>query len=207
MSELDLSAVLTAAGRGDQTAWRVLVAEYGRRVYGLLVQQCGDHDLAEELTQMTFVTLVEKLGNHDDAGSYREQGKFEPWLFRVATNKLRDEQRRRQRQARTIDLSPAASRHDQPDTAPAGEHAVHARPGTQTFGGNPADLAQHHEQLQRLQRLVQQLPEQDRQVLELRHTAGLSFAQIADTLEQPLGTVLARAHRATAKLRKQLDAP
>ena len=46
------------------------------------------------------------------------------------------------------------------------------------------------------------MTEADQEVLHLRHTAGLSFAEIAETLEQPLGTVLARGHRALNKLRK-----
>ena len=52
---------------------------------------------------------------------------------------------------------------------------------------------------------VEQLSESDREIVYLRHTAGLTFAQIAETLEQPIGTVLARGHRALAKLRKLLE--
>jgi RNA polymerase sigma-70 factor (ECF subfamily) len=56
-----------------------------------------------------------------------------------------------------------------------------------------------------LRRAVARLPEADQQILTLRHTAGLSFAQIAETLGEPLGTVLARGHRALAKLKKLIE--
>ncbi len=62
---------------------------YSGRLYALLVRQCGDGELAEEITQATFVKVVTQIGR------YREQGKFEPWLFRIAMNQLRDEMRRR----------------------------------------------------------------------------------------------------------------
>ena len=55
-----------------------------------------------------------------------------------------------------------------------------------------------------VQAAVKELNEADRQIIYLRHTAGLTFSQIAESLEQPLGTVLARGHRALKKLRKML---
>jgi RNA polymerase sigma-70 factor (ECF subfamily) len=63
----------------------------------------------------------------------------------------------------------------------------------------------HNEQLSAVKLAVEQLSESDREIVYLRHTAGLTFAQIAETLEQPIGTVLARGHRALAKLRKLLE--
>ncbi|MEO1237834.1 MAG: sigma-70 family RNA polymerase sigma factor [Planctomycetota bacterium] len=198
MAELDVAATLRAASSGDAAAWRGLVAAYSGRVYGLLVKQCGDRELAEELTQVTFVKLVDQLGSAD-AGGYQEQGRFEPWLFRIAMNKLRDEMRRRKRQARPTDMSPGAGRNE---AAGAGELAAAADAGA--FGEDPAERLSRAEQVDRLRSAIDGLPEADRELLHLRHTAGLSFAQIAETLDQPLGTVLARGHRALGKLKKQL---
>ena len=53
----DLDAILTAAAAGDESAWRRLVERYAGRIYGLLVRQCGDRELADEITQATFVKL------------------------------------------------------------------------------------------------------------------------------------------------------
>ena len=188
----DLAALLAAAAGGDQHAWRALVERYSRRVYALLVRLCHDRELAEEITQATFVKLVEAL---DD---YQESGRFEPWLFRIAANRLRDEMRRRKRQARPMGAAPG-------DGGEAGAwSAVEAGAGD-TGSMSPLETMTRAEQLAQLRQAVEQLSEADREVIYMRHTAGLTFAQIAEALEQPIGTVLARGHRALAKLRKLMN--
>ena len=176
---------LAKAAKGDAAAWRALVDAFWPRVYGLLVRLCGDRELAEEITKDTFVKLVTQLTK---AAGYREQGRFESYLFRIAINRLRDEMRRRQRQARTTDFSAAS---------PAASQLASA-------SEDPLGQVQQVEQVQLLRSFVARLPEADKEVLHLRHTAGLSFQQIAQTLHQPLGTVLARSHRALVKLRKMM---
>lgn len=202
MPDMELPQTLRAASSGDLAAWRGLVTAYSGRVFGLLVKQCGDRELAEELTQVTFVKLVDQLGAKDGsaAGGYEEQGKFESWLFRIAMNKLRDEMRRRKRQARPTDMSPAPGKNAEGKRAGIGEFAASNEAGG--LGEDPAERLSRAEQVDRLKLVIAGLPEADRDILHLRHTAGLSFAQIAETLDQPLGTVLARGHRALGKLKK-----
>ena len=199
MADKELAQTLQEAASGDSSAWQQLVSDYSGRVYGLLYRQCGDRELAEELTQATFVKLVDKL---TDMAGYAERGRFESWLFCIAMNKLRDEARRRKRQARPTDMSPGLSRQQQPSLA-AG---FQARSSPGGLGEDPLDRLDRAEQVRLLEDAIAQLPEADREVLHLRHTAGLSFAQIAEGLDQPLGTVLARGHRALGKLRKKLEA-
>ena len=203
-----LDQTLIAAAAGDGQAWTDLVGAYSGRVFGLIYKQCRDKELAEEITQDTFVKVVQKLTQND---GYREEGRFEPWLFRIAMNKLRDEMRRRGRQAKTMDMSPAAtaSSNDHASGWAASEQGVIAGGPSQPLA--PLDQLDRAEQVGLLRRAIETLPEADREVLHLRHTAGLSFAQIAEALDQPLGTVLARGHRALAKLKKlmhpQADTP
>ena len=200
-----LDSVLARAAAGESDAWTALVATYSKRVYGLLARQCGDRELAEEITQATFVKVVGHIG------LYREQGKFEPWLFRIAMNRLRDEMRRRGRQARTMDMSGGSggSGSDGGSGASAWQAVQQkvveagATPGSDSE--DPAERVSRAEQVDRLKRAIDSMGEADRVVLQLRHTAGLSFAQIAETLEEPLGTVLARGHRALAKLKKLME--
>ena len=92
--ESTLADILSRAARGDAAAWRAIVDEYSRRVYGLLRSQGANPDLAEEITQSVFCTLAAKLPE------YVEGGRFESWLFRIAMNRLRDDARRRRRHAR-----------------------------------------------------------------------------------------------------------
>ncbi|MCC5829317.1 MAG: sigma-70 family RNA polymerase sigma factor [Phycisphaeraceae bacterium] len=195
-----LGELLERAGDGDAEAWRTLVGLYSRRVFGLLLKQCGDRDLAEEITQETFVKVVTHLSR------YREQGKFEPWLFRIAMNRLRDEMRRKKRHARPMDMSPGRG-EDGEGSGFGGEHLSqsHLISSNGRIPASPLERAEAGEEIRRLQEAIGRLSAADQEILYLRHTAGMKFAEIAATLDQPLGTVLARGHRALSKLRKMLS--
>lgn len=195
ISAAKLEQILGRAAGGDDRAWRIIVDTYTRRVYGLLVRQCGDRELAEEITQVTFVKIVSHISR------YRELGKFESWLFRIAMNKLRDEMRRRKRQARSVDMTEGRS-EEQAAWSQMEDQVMHRKDPEEN---NPLERLTREEQVQLLKAAIAKLSPSDQQILEFRHTAGLGFAQIAQMLDQPLGTVLARGHRVLGKLRKLMD--
>lgn len=171
-----VAGLLAAAARGDESAWREIIARYGRRVYALARSRCRRPELAEEIAQSVFATVATKL--IEPGSGYTEQGRFESWLFRVTMNRVRDYVRRAARHATPVD--PAA------------------------FGGleaRPAALAEDAEVAQ-LRLALARLADADREVIELRHHAGLSFKQMSDLLAEPLGTLLARHHRALRKLKQ-----
>ena len=182
------------AASGDQAAWTRLVGEYAPRVYALLHSRCRDAELAEEITQAVFASVAEKLP------VYSEQGKFGPWVFQIAMNRWRDELRRRQRQR-------TASAGDALDRLPGGGGG-RAGGGVSEQGAN-AGASDYRSQdpaaAAALDRALSQLSEADRDVIDLRHVGGLSFKQIADALGEPVGTLLARHHRALAKLRTLIE--
>lgn len=201
-TQTNLDQVLADAAAGSASAWEQLVRAYTPRVYGLIFRQCKDQELSEEMTQATFVKVVSKLKAYD------ERGRFEPWLFRIAMNRLRDEMRRRKRQAVPMDMSPGASAGSASGSEKASQWAAAQGKIVRQHGDEdrtPLEEMTHNEQLDAVKLAVEQLSESDREIVYLRHTAGLTFAQIAETLEQPIGTVLARGHRALAKLRKLLE--
>lgn len=179
--------ILRRAGEGDEDAWREVIDAYGSRVYALLFSRCRNAELAEELTQSTFCTVVTKLSG------YVELGKFEPWLFRIAMNRLRDEMRRRGRHAVNVAN----------DTLSVMDVSPREGGGHQ---GQPQGSQEQVEQAEALREAVAELPEADQEVLHLRHISGLSFKQIAEVLQQPLGTVLARHFRAFKRLKGMLGA-
>jgi len=142
----------------------------------LVRSRSASAELAEEITQSVFVTVSAKLGD----GGYDERGRFESWLFRVAMNRLRDEARRVKRQARVSDPESFSS-----------------IPGENGTGGHAET-----DSLEALREAVGSLGEADKEIIHLRHHAQMSFRQIADLLDEPLGTLLARHHRALRKLKQ-----
>lgn len=212
----DLAALLQAAAAGDDQAWRAIVALYARRIYALARSRLrgasaggtggggaarGDgasgggfgqggtfpkgHDAAEEVTQSVFCTVATKLAQ----GEYSEQGRFESWLFRVAMNRIRDEVRRRKRHAAPTD--PEVLSQSFVDERESAEKR--ARDGRAS-----------RDELDALRLAMDGLSDADREVVELRHHAQMSFKAIAEMLEEPIGTLLARHHRALRKLKELL---
>lgn len=171
----DLSPLLRAARAGDAHAWRELVSRYSRRIYALAKSRCRDSDVSEEITQSVFATLAAKIGG----GEYEEQGKFESWLFRVAMNRVRDHVRRMKRKPGAVEG------HE-----------------SELVAEEARDEQASDASLVRLRRAMMELSEADREIIELRHHGGMSFKQMADLLEEPLGTLLARHHRALRKLKE-----
>lgn len=173
----DLQSRLMRASQGDSDAWRAIVREFAPRIHGLVRSNCKDAELAEEITQSTFCTVAAKLGD------YVESGRFEAWIFRIAMNRLRDEMRRRARHARN-----------------AGDDAMADRAGAGTgVGGGGEELRES------LRRAMSRLSDADREVIDLRHLGGMSFKALAEYFEEPIGTLLARHHRALRKLRAILE--
>ncbi len=182
-AEREIACDLIAAGEGCDEAWRRLLDRYARRVFALLKSRCCDPDVAEELTQSVFVTVASKLC----VGEYDEQGKFEAWLFRIAMNRLRDEMRRKKRR-QSVELR---------DDHAAGVTTQDEQLG-QSAGADPDGLEQ-------MRRALHQLEDSDREVIELRHHAGMGFREMSDLLGEPMGTLLARHHRALKKLRVLIE--
>jgi RNA polymerase sigma-70 factor (ECF subfamily) len=173
----DVAPLVQRAAAGDEDAWRELAGRYGRRLYALARSRLRSHELAEDIAQSVFTTLAEKLR----AGDYTEEGRFEPWLFRIAMNRIRDEIRKQQ----TADGA-------------AGVLEAEARRGATVNTPEPDDL-------RRLRAAVATLDPAEQDVIALRHQAELPFAAIADLADEPLGTLLARHHRALRKLRTILQ--
>lgn len=176
----DLVGLVRAAQAGDGAAWTSLVEEYGPRVFALARSRLGDADAAEEVTQSVFATIAIKLRD----GAYAEHGRFESWLFRIAMNRVRDRVRSLKRSRNEVRLRRAAR-----DEAVLPE----------THDGLP-DI-----ETARLREVLEDLSKADREIVDLRYHAGLSFKQMAELLGEPIGTLLARHHRALRKIRSKLE--
>lgn len=182
----ELASVIARAAQGEEDAWRELMDLYARRVFAMARSRLHNDELAEEITQSVFVTIATKLNGQGDGSGYSEQGKFEPWLFRITMNRVRDYCRKR-------------ARHATP-TAPEHMGGLSARPEID-HAERDAGMAE----MNKLRSAMEQLSDRDREIIELRHHGQLSFKQIAEISGDPIGTLLARHHRALKKLRDLLE--
>ena len=177
-SDADL---LPGCRSGDEAAWKALVERYTRKVFGLAYRFTGRAAEAEDLTQEVFVKVYQTLHR------YREtDGPFGAWLMAVARNHAIDHYRRgrQERLRRTED--PLVL-----ETAPAGDE-------------HPIAGIERDERAQLLHAGLRALPRELRTPLVLCDLQGLSYDEIASTLEVPLGTVKSRINRARLELAKRL---
>jgi RNA polymerase sigma-70 factor (ECF subfamily) len=160
--------------------WEQIVTEHSPRVYRLAYRLTGNKADAEDLTQETFVRVFRSLG------SYRP-GNFDGWLHRITTNLFLDQARRRSR-IRMDPIGEATERlpaaHDVDEPERGFEHA--------------------HLDVD-VQAALDALPPQYRAAVVLCDIEGLSYEEIAATLDIKMGTVRSRIHRARAMLREQLE--
>lgn len=188
METAQIADVIARAQRADPVAFDALVDAYSSRLYGYFYRLTGARHDAEDLLQEVFVRLVRTIGD------YRHDGRFDAWLFRMATNLVRDRVRRI-RAARSAGLDAGAGAQDG-GTLP--QQRDLRTP-------DPAEALQRSEQIDRLQAAIDRLPDAEREVILLRHFSQLSFRQIAEVMDTPLGTALARAHRGLAHLRELMS--
>lgn len=192
MSLDHLTLLVRRAQSREAGAFDEIIDLFGSRLYGYFYRLSGSRDDAEDLLQELFLRVVRTIER------YEHDGQLEAWLFRIATNLVRDRFRRAKRTPvhRSIDVE---GDNEQPQTTWAGELA------DQTTAP-PSDEVERREDMDRMQRALTELPPGEREAVMLRHFSQLSFAQIADVMCTPLGTALARVHRGLAKLRKLVDA-
>jgi RNA polymerase sigma-70 factor (ECF subfamily) len=173
---------------GDTAAFRTLIERHADDLLRFLTRLVGDRAGAEDVFQETFLQI------HQSAGTFDLSRRFKPWLFTIAANKGRDYLRRKGRRA-ALDLSaPVKGGRDE-----GGETFVDLLeidlPG-------PEAPLENRDRDERVQRAIDRMPWALKEILLLSYFQRLSYAQIADDLEIPLGTVKSRLHAAVATFAK-----
>lgn len=178
---------------GEVDAFDELVSRYYRQVFAFLARFLSRTDVAEDITQEIFVKINNSLATFDTSKS------FKPWLFAVAANRARDAMRAGGRQVRTLSLDRSSS--------PSQEQSLgDILPDTEQE--SPTDELIRLETRDRVRTMVDQLPENAREILLLAYYQQLPYKDIAETLDIPVGTVKSRLHKAVtsfAKLWKAQD--
>ena len=184
MEPAQLRAAIASAQAGSAEAYEALLEAYGPRLYGYFFRATGSHHEAEDLLGEMMLRLVRRLRSYDD------RGRFEPWLFRIAANMVRDRIRRVRVWPGSLSLSAESG-----DAGPLADRLADDGPSVEA-GMLAAEMATE------LHDALEKLDARTRDMLLLRHFAELSFKEIADLYDCPLGTVLARVHRGLKALRR-----
>ncbi|MDE3052758.1 MAG: sigma-70 family RNA polymerase sigma factor [Gemmatimonadota bacterium] len=190
LANLPDADVVALAQRGREAAYRELIRRYERPVFSLVFRMVRDRELAEDLSQDTFIKVLQHIDR------YRPEFKFSSWLFKIANNVAIDHLRRRQLDTVSMDGSPHAVTSD----------AVEATSFDVTGGGESAlDRLQARELGSAIEAAISQLRPEYRACILLRHVEDKSYEEIAATLDLPLGTVKTYIHRARHELRGLLE--
>ena len=171
------------AGRAD--GFEQIVSAFGPRLYGFFVRATGNHHEAEDLLGELLVRLVKMIRTYDD------RGRFEPWLFRIASNLVRDRIRRRQVRSVVVAMHSGDGQSSIEDELPAPV--------------NPVDTGLlAAEDSRRLHAALDRLDDTTRDMVLLRYFSEMSFKEIAELFGCPIGTTLAKVHRGLRTLREVL---
>lgn len=179
--------------RGDSSAMETLVLKYQNRLYNVILRICANPDDAAELTQETFVKILENIPK------FQGKSSFYTWAFRIAVNLTLNFCRRRVRLGfRSLDAGEQG----------LGERTVQLLKEflSNDRSPNPAKVAQSRETAEIVVQSLMKLDESHRTVVILRDIEGMSYAQMAQVLDVELGTVRSRLSRARYKLKEILEA-
>lgn len=166
----DESKLISLAQEGDRQAFAELVCLYRLRVINMVYRMCGDARVAEDAAQEAFIRVWQHLPDLRPGSSFRN------WLYRIAVNSALDITRR---EKPNVDI-------DSLDLASPGEH-LEVR-------------LERRESAREIRQAVLSLPHASRVVLILREYEGLSYREIAATLDISIGTVMSRLHYARTRL-------
>lgn len=189
MREPEIDTLIEAAQAGQAEAFDRILTAYGPRLYGYLYRLIGSRQDAEDLLQDLFVRVVRGIGDYDHTG------RFESWLFRIALNLVRDRQRHLRRRRGLLGAWGSGN----------GQGGEEVRAAEPVADEEPSAAMERAEDADQLQAALAALPPAEREVIMLRFFSDLTFQEIADVMGTPLGTALARGHRALRRLRGLLE--
>ena len=173
----DEQAWIACAQQGDRQAFGELVRLHRAGVVNVVYQMCGEAALAEEAAQEAFLRAWQNLGRYNPRFAFRN------WVYRIALNVAVDALRRERPTTSLLDAESLPSRSDGPEA-----------------------LLERKQQAEQVRQAVLDLPPASRAVLVLREYEALSYHEIAEALEIPVGTVMSRLNYARGQMRRALGA-
>jgi len=169
---------------GDENALAVLIKRHQSKIYGFIYSKVSDRDIADDIFQDTFIKVIKTL----KLNSYNEEGKFLPWVMRISHNLIVDHFRKNKKMPMYRETEEFSIFSIMTDSSPNVENRIIT------------------EQVENdLQRIINELPEDQREVLQMRIYQNLSFKEIADMTGVSINTALGRMRYALMNLRKVIE--
>ncbi len=170
---------------GDQESLETLIVRHKSRVYSYILLIVKNQELAEDIFQETFIKVIRSLKR----GKYIENGKFVSWVLRISHNLIIDHFRKEKLKGT---ISNDSSDVDIFNSQKFSEETIE-------------DQMVNSQILYEVKHLVNELPEDQQQVIHMRHYMGLSFKEIAEQTDVSINTALGRMRYALINLRKLID--
>lgn len=171
--------------QGDQTSIEVLINRHKNKVFTYIILIVKNQSLAEDIFQDTFIKVIKSL----QEGKYKDNGKFVSWVIRIAHN-LTIDHFRKEKQINTYSNEDYEA--DIFNSRKLSENTVE-------------DIMVENQIIKEVRLLIDELPEDQKQVILLRHYGGLSFKEIADQTDVSINTALGRMRYALINLRKLIE--
>ncbi len=181
--------VVAWARDGADAAYRELLRRYERPVFSLIYRMVRDRELAEDLTQDTFIKVLNALDR------YNPDYKFSSWVFKIANNATIDHLRRKELKTLSLEGAPQATTQDRIEAT-----ALQLSASDES----PLEELQARELGSQIEQAIEALRPEYRSCIILRHVEGRPYEEIADILDLPLGTVKTYIHRARHELKQAL---
>jgi RNA polymerase sigma factor (sigma-70 family) len=169
---------------GNEPCLEILIARHKKRVFSYIMMIVRDRHLAEDIFQDTFIKVIQTLKR----GSYNDEGKFLPWVLRIAHNLIIDHFRRQKRMP-IVD---------------GGEDFDIFSVLTLRQGSAEDKIVKNQARME-VRSAIGQLPVEQREVLIMRHYMDMSFKEIADSTNVSINTALGRMRYALINLRKMME--
>lgn len=178
--------IVKAVLDGDPDEYEKLVVKYQKPIVNYICRMIRDYQLALDLAQDVFIKAYESLDSYDS------KYKFSTWIYRIASNHTIDYIRKKKLDTSSI---------DKPIRTSDGEMDFQV----ETHSPSPEDLVRGREIGSALEEAVGKLSEDYRELIVLRHLNGLSYVEIAEVQNIPIGTVKTRLFRARRELMKLME--
>jgi RNA polymerase sigma-70 factor, ECF subfamily len=178
--------LIERARKGDRSAFDDLVHRHEKRAYQFAYRLTSSADEAADVVADSFVRVYGALAN------FKQQSSFTTWLYRILTNCFLD-LRKRERNRPTISLEA---------TFPTAEGDMERQ--VEDTGRTPVEESERNERERAMQDAVAALPEYQRAMIVMYHAEMLTYEEIAEALDLPIGTVKSRLNRARISLREML---